>query len=205
MASPAGEPRGKLARSPPAMSLPVTPRRPRPGRRAAGFSMVELMLVLTILTVAVGMLAGTLGSVMRLGPSVRETALAVEAARSAVERMRAAPFGDLFALYNADPGDDPGGAGTAPGAGFAVAGLQARADDPDGLCGEVVLPIAAGALREDLVDVDLGLPRDLDLDGAVDGLDHAGDYEVLPVVVRVRWGGRGAARQVEVFTTIARR
>jgi hypothetical protein len=59
-------------------------------------------------------------------------------------------------------------------------------------------------LREDLVDDSTGMPRDLNLDGLIDGLDHASDYAVVPIVVRLDWQGRGPARSLRVHTTIAR-
>lgn len=170
---------------------------------SAGFSIIEVMLVLTLLTVGIGMFAGTLGSVMGLGPSLRESARAVEAARSVVESMRAQPFEQLWALYNADPADDPGGAGTAPGAGFAMPGLAPIPGDADGLVGSVIFPEVGGELREDSADADLGMPRDLNLDGLVDAGDHAADYRALPVHVRVEWKGKGPARRIDLHTTIA--
>lgn len=176
------------------------PVRPTPVR--AGFSIVEVMLVLTVLTVGIGMFAGTLGSIMGLGPSLRESARAIEAARSVIEAMRAQPFDQVYALYNSDAADDPLGPGTAPGAGFAMPGLSAIPGDPDGLVGLVVFPEVGGELREDSADADLGMPRDLDLDGAVDGVDHAGDYRVLPVLVRVEWRGKGPARRIDLHTTL---
>jgi type II secretory pathway pseudopilin PulG len=172
-------------------------------RARAAFSIIEVMLVLTILTVGIGMFAGTLGSVMGLGPSLRESARATESARSAVESLRALPFDQVWATYNADPADDPGGAGTAPGAAFDIAGLSPVPGDPDGRVGRIVFPELGGELREDVADDGLGTPRDLNLDGAVDGADHAGDYRVLPVLVRVEWKGKGPARQLDLHTTIA--
>ena len=116
--------------------------------------------------------------------------------------MRAQPFDQVYALYNADPADDPLGPGTAPGAGFAVPGLSAVPGDADGLVGLVVFPEVGGELREDSADADLGMPRDLDLDGAVDDVDHSGNYGVLPVLVRVEWRGKGPARRLDLFTTL---
>ena len=183
------------------MRTPLHAQRAAPVGRA-GFSIVEIMLVLTLLTVGIGMFAGTLGSVMGLGPSLRETARATEAARSVLESMRAQPFDEVWARYNADPADDPGAAGSAPGAAFDVPGLTPVAGDADGRVGRIVFPEQAGALREDFVDARMGTPRDLDLDGAIDAADHAGDYRVLPVLVRVEWQGRGPARRLELYTTI---
>jgi type II secretory pathway pseudopilin PulG len=183
------------------MHRPIHVQR-RPQRQRAGFSIVEVMLVLTVLTVGIGMFAGTLGSVMGLGPSLRESALAIEAARAVIESMRARPFDQVYALYNADPADDPLGPGTAPGAAFAMPGLSAVPGDADGLVGLIVFPEVGGELREDSADADLGMPRDLDLDGAVDGVDHAADYRVLPVLVRVEWRGKGPARRIDLHTTL---
>lgn len=169
---------------------------------AAGFSIVEVLLVLTILTVGIGMFAGTLGSIMGLGPSLRESARATEAARSVIESLRGQNFDELWRLYNADPADDPAGPATGPGPAFDVAGLVAVPGDADGRVGIVVFPEDGGELREDMVDARLGLPRDLNNDGAVDALDHGGDYRVLPVVVRVEWRGKGPARRIELYTTL---
>ena len=58
-------------------------------------------------------------------------------------------------------------------------------------------------LRENAVDTTIGMPRDLNLDGAVDALDHAGDYMILPVRVRVQWMGASGPRTVELQTQIS--
>ncbi|HKX46829.1 MAG TPA: type II secretion system protein [Planctomycetota bacterium] len=169
---------------------PDTPsRRARRRARRAGFTLVELMVVLVILSLAVGMLSGTMASTTRLAPVQREEALASEAARFQLETLRLVAVADLYALYNAAPGDDPGGAGTAPGSHFDVAGLTAQPGDPDGRVGRLRFPGDGVELREDGEDVFLGLPRDLDGDGAVDDGDHADDYRILPVEVLLEWQG----------------
>lgn len=183
--------------------MPPSPLRRRPSSRA-GFSIAELAVVITILLVGLGAMTTTLATVTRLGPTNRETSRALDAARGILEEMRGTPFHELVARYNADPADDPGGAGTAPGAGFAAPGLDARPGDPDGLAGVIELPIVAGELREDLVDPELGLPRDLDGDGVVDGLDHSLDFEILPVRVRIEWSGRTGDRSLELYSSLVR-
>jgi len=63
-------------------------------------------------------------------------------------------------------------------------------------------------LLENGLDRKLGMPRDLDLGGPpgeFDALDHAGDYRILPVLVRVRWQGPRGVQQIEVVGTFARR
>jgi hypothetical protein len=51
----------------------------------------------------------------------------------------------------------------------------------------------------------MGMPRDLDGDTFVDGDDHAGDYQILPVRVRLEWQGKGGARVLEVRTMVTDR
>jgi prepilin-type N-terminal cleavage/methylation domain-containing protein len=176
-------------------------RVPRRSARS-GFSLLEILIALTLLVVGmVGYLQVIVGSV-RTAESNREQTLALHAARQVLERLQTLPLDEVFASFNADPADDPAGAGTAPGAGFAVAGLDPRGGDADGLPGEIRFPVAAGALREDLVDPLVGTPRDLSGDGVIDALDHAGDYRVLPVLVRVSWRGAAGNARVELRTIL---
>jgi len=145
------------------------------------------------------------GSV-ELGQRNRDTAIATEAARTVVEVIYGTPFSDVAATFNADPNDDPGGVGTATGDTFAVPGLDLRNADADGMHGEIILPLnAAGTVRENLNDDSLGMPRDLNLDGVVDGADHTGDYRLLPVLVRVEWRSGNRKRQFEIHTLVAER
>jgi len=175
----------------------------RPQRARAGFSLVELVVVIGILTVSVSMLTSTLISASRHAPIQRESALASNAARTVLETMRSEPLERLFALYNADPDDDPDGPGTAPGPFFAIAGLDARAEDEDGFPGEIVLPAQAAPLREDANLPELGMPRDLDADGAIDANDHSGNYVLLPVLVRIEWRGATGNRSLLFHTALA--
>lgn len=185
--------------------------RPRTGSARArgaraGMSLLELMIAIVLLLIGMLGFTQSLVSSVTTGATTRETSLATEAARRTLETLSSEDFGQVFARYNADPTDDPGGAGSAPGASFAVAGLQAAAGDPDGLPGEILFPTLAGApgvLREDAVNAALGVPRDLDGDGVVDALDHASDYRLLPVVVRVSWRGKAGDAQFELRTLLA--
>ena len=166
----------------------TTCARPKSTARG-GFSLLELLVVMGVLTMAVGMFSSTLVSTSRHSRMKHEMTLAAEAARGAMERMRSVPCSALFATYNSLSGDDPGGAGLAPGENFQVPGLDPRATDADGCVGRIFLPVIAGALREDVVDTGLGMPRDLNGDSVVDAADHAGDYVLIPVHVRLEWKG----------------
>lgn len=109
-------------------------------------------------------------------------------------------FGEIYAMFNADDSDDP--VADAPGNTFGIEGLTLRADDDDGAVGQILFPTmdtAGGlALREDVVDADLGMPRDLNGDGVIDTDNHAGDYLILPVTVRVQWRGAAGNRQIDL-------
>lgn len=171
-----------------------------------GFTMIELTLVSFVLMITVFFFAQSIGSAATVGDVNRETRIALDAANQTLETLRGEEeFSEVFAIYNADPGDDP--VVNAPGAGFSVAGLQPTYDDPDGLVGEIVFPAVVDlggqmVLRESVVNAKLGMPRDLNVDG--DLLDDlTNDYRVLPVLVRLRWRGASGVRSIEVQTLLS--
>ena len=170
--------------------------------------MVEVMVAIVILTISVYILSSTMTAAIGHSSVKRERSLAVDATINVLERMRSEPFEELFSRYNSDPSDDPLGAGTAPGPHFDVFGLDPRTDDLDGLVGEILIPEVAvdgtSHLREDSSDAAHCLPRDLNGDLLIDGEDHASDYIVLPVTLRVAWEGRSGRREFEMATTFAR-
>ncbi len=172
-----------------------------------GFTLLELMIVMSVLLVAFLAMSQTLVTSIKLTSVNRESALAADGIRERVEILQGVEeFSELFALYNANPDDDPGGVpGSAPGSGFAVDGLRLVEGDPDGFVGEIVFPTIGFELREDAENTDLGMPRDLDGDGGLDREDHAGDYRLLPVLLRLHWSQGGLERTMEVRTLIADR
>lgn len=174
--------------------------RARPSRR--GSTLLETLIAISVVVVGLLGLLGSISTSVSTTAKTREAALGAEAARRVVEELRATPFGDVFATYNDDPLDDPGGPGTAAGSRFEVSGLDPLPTDGDGAAGEVLFPTIAGALREDSQDSLLGMPRDLDADGAVDSEDHSGDYAVLPVLVRVEWSGAKGPGTAEARTIL---
>ncbi len=109
-------------------------------RRARGTTIVELMVVFSVMLVAVSIFYQMVLSTKRLRILNHENAVAIEAARAVVERMRNEDFEQVFALYNADPTDDPAGPGTAPGHRFPVESLDPLPAAADGCVGEVELP-----------------------------------------------------------------
>jgi len=182
-----------------------TPAQPIPRRSRAGLTLVEILCALAVLMIGLLGFTQAIFASSRSSQATKENTLATQAARRVLEEIQANVFDELFWRYNALASDDPGGSGTAAGANFAVTGLQATADDADGFPGEVIMPVVAGVpgvLRENISDGKLGMPRDLNGDGAIDGLNHATDYEILPVLVRVRWRGPGGVQTVELRTML---
>ncbi|MSR61888.1 MAG: prepilin-type N-terminal cleavage/methylation domain-containing protein [Planctomycetes bacterium] len=175
------------------------------GPSRAGFSLLEVLCAVVVLAMAALGLSRTMVASSQLASATRERAVAVEAVRRMLEDLQDADFAQVFALYDANPANDPGGAGTAPGATFSADGLDATLSDADGLVGEIVFPVTGTQLREDKQLPQLGMPMDLDGNGAVDALDHATNYQLLPVLVRVAWRGQTAPMQVEQSTILAER
>lgn len=169
--------------------------------RTRGFTLIEVMVALLVLTVAVQILSSTVTASISYSRVKRERGAAVIAATNVIEEMHAIPFYDLFATYNADPSDDPFGPGTAPGSVFEVDELE----PVDGVTpvGRIEFPTdAAGILRETVVDDRMGTPRDLNGDMLINGQDCRADYLVLPVVVTVEWKSKLGERRFEVATML---
>ena len=176
--------------------------RPSSASSHAGLSLLEILIALTLLVIGAAAVSSNLVSARALSRARAERAQASDAAVSRIELLKGATFAEVFRSYNDDPADDPGGAGTAPGSGFAVDGLSPRDDDGDGLPGEILFPGDGGTLREDAEDAGLGMPRDLSGDGSIDAADHGADYGVLPVRVRVRWKGSSGDQEIEFITVL---
>lgn len=172
--------------------------------KAGGFSLVELMVAISILTVALGAISSALVATTSLNTLNREMMIALDAAHAQAERLRGETFSEVFARYNTDPGDDPplpiGKA--SPGNTFDVPRLNTRPDDPDGFVGEILFPVIGGQLREDAVDADLGMPRDLDLNTAIDSADHSNDYRLLPLRIRLEWTGENGNQAIDLVTVL---
>ena len=176
-------------------------RAPRALRARSGFTVLELMISSTVFLLVAGAVVTSLVVPSALNMTNRETALASHAAQSIIEELKGTAFEEIFVRYNATEGDDPA-AGSSPGDDFAVNGLDHQDGDGDGFVGSIEFPGAGKELREDGVDVELGLPRDLDGDGNVDAADHAGDYRILPVRIVVRWDGQNGERAFELITVL---
>lgn len=130
-----------------------------------------------------------------LDRSNRETREAELLARRAAESLRGLEPTEMIALA----------AAKAAGSSTLLDTLASASETSlDGARIEVDLPVSAttGTVEEDLVVLDLGLPMDLNLDGAVDGNDRSTDCRVLPIRVRVEWRGRDGTRRFELVQVL---
>jgi hypothetical protein len=165
-----------------------------------------MMIAITLVSLVLVAMSNSILTSMKVTGVNRESALASDGVAALMERLQGAGhFSDVFALYDANPNDDPGMPGTAPGNHFAVQGLQPVVGDPSGFVGEIIFPTIGNELREDVVDPRLGMPRDLNGDGRIDSVDHARDYKLLPVLIRLHWKGVGVERSMEIRTLLADR
>ena len=179
-------------------------RRRSSARRRAGFTLAEITVAVSVFAVMAGGVVFSLTRAKYLSWSNRERLTALEACQSKIEEIRGVDFEQAFARFNATTADDP--AGASPGQDFAVAGLTPQAGDADGFVGQVVFPGNGVQLFENVNDADLGMPRDLDLSGGTpDNLDHANDYVILPVRVRVDWRGPDGDQSVELVSYLVER
>lgn len=182
---------------------------PRASGGSAGFSIVEVMVAVAVLVLAIVGIVGSMLSAMALNRVNRETAIAQQAARRAIEEVSGIPFRETFAIYNANVGDDGGMSVPERGPDFVVAGLQPQVGDPDGMCGRIMFPVVVDLagneeLREDVFDVGWSMPRNLDNNLTwPDTDDKAGTYIILPVRVRVEWVGVTGNRAIELETMLS--
>lgn len=182
-----------MTRASPILRTVAAPRRRRT-RRAHGITLVETMVALSVTAVGTLTAASVLLTSMKLDRANREEAAAFSAVRAQVETIRAADFSRVLDLYDSNTANDPGGTGTAPGTTFWNTTL-AKLGSQTTVTRQVILPLNdAGQMREDLNLPELGLPADLNGDGAVDAADHRTDYVIVPFAVRITWTGQNGAR-----------
>jgi hypothetical protein len=190
--------------------------------REAGFSIVETLCGMTLMFVGLLSLASSTVTGIATNETNRESARATCAVRQYLESMQTGevPFEELFRAYATDPAD-----AVEPEEGqetskklfagksgklhpildrqFEVVGLEPKDGQTRVSMGEVLFPFVEGPegpeLREDIAN------RDLNGDGVIDSENHADDYKILPVTVKVEWKGTRGVRELEIQTLLIRR
>ncbi len=162
------------------------------------------MIAVVVATVATYILSASVTAAVTSTVVRRQRIVAAEGAVNCMEQIRSMPMGVVFALFNDDPSDDPGGEGTAPGPFFDVEGLAPTLDErgQPRPTGRVLLPGAGALLDEALDQPEFGLPRDLNGDLMVLPGDCSKDYLVLPITVRIEWQSQLGGRNLEVSTLL---
>jgi len=171
----------------------------RPAR--SGFTLLEVVFTLAILAIAIASSGATTISLSALRRTNRERSVAHNAAVAFAERIysvaRTAASQPGAWGRNVVDAICPGGT---LGTSFDVPELEPQ----DGLAhvGSVLF-VADETRRDTALGVELGMPRDLDGDGAADKTDALPTARLLPVILELRWKGiRGNQRMVHPFFVV---
>lgn len=176
-----------------------------------GFTLLEILISLGILAVALLGLMSAIMASSNAQEAAREQALAVNAARSILDQMRASgDFVEIFRRYNTSSSDDAGLTGPVPGAAFDVDGLVPVGTDSDQRVGRIVLPqdeFTPEILQEDSDFTVFGVTGGMDLNGngsVADAIDPGlgEEYTLLPVRIIVEWNGIKGFTSTEIHTIL---
>jgi type II secretory pathway pseudopilin PulG len=165
-------------------------------------TLVELVIAMAVLVIGGGAAMYGLLGVSILARAQTERSLAFQAARNVFEAMQAGDFQTVFVRFNATNADDPT-VGASPGNVFDVKGLSPSPGDPDGRVGSIEFPGDGVQLLENVNEPELGMPRDIGGTLGLDFDDHASDYKLLPVLVRVQWRGAAGTQQLTLAATLS--
>ena len=161
-------------------------------RARSGFSLLEVIVGLTILSI--GMLAMTSTTVGTY--KLRNADASRLAARNAIESV-AREVELVASSIDLDAGPwarEVLDAFAAPADQVEVPGLGPWAGETS----VISIEILSDETRSDAdLGVHLGMPRDLDRDGAAANTDVSDTGRMLPVIVRARWNSAGGPRQIE--------
>ena len=168
-------------------------------RARSGFTLIELMIAASLLSLAVLGLMGLIPMVTNLSETAQDTNLATAAIQQTAEAIRQysdASFAYVWRDYNSTASDDPNGSGTAPGATFAVSGLYNTA-------GNTTVGSITFYVNETVTNTTIGLPKDLNGDSDSSDTDVSGSYTILPFTVSVDWKDRaGLQRHLEISSQV---
>ncbi len=182
-----------------------------PQRSVGGFSLLEVMVALSVLIIGLVGLLAVIASTTRLNALSRENLVARRSAERMLESMRNTPWKDIFKHYHLKANDAYTPAASvsavAHGPDFEVekndAGLQVLrplSGDADGKCGKIYFPTDASG--SDLLEkgsgafVGSGADLDLDRNGLIDTTDVSKDYKLLPVRLVIEWEGISGPRSL---------
>jgi prepilin-type N-terminal cleavage/methylation domain-containing protein len=144
-------------------------------RRTHGFTLLEVTVSVSILSVLFLALFATLIGSSQLSTASSEDAVAIQQAQNQIETMKAVPFGQFYGLYGAaGTAAWSGATPTSGGMSFTVSGLG------PGATGKIYL------MPESAYQALTGQWVDLDFNGAVT-TSVKSTYAYFPVMVTVSW------------------
>lgn len=154
----------------------------------SGFTLVEISLAMTVLLVALMAMSASTLRTHSLRRQNRERAVAQNAIRQISEEVHA--LSDQIMRTTAGVWSEDFTAALLPGGTlgdtFDVRELTAQE-------GQLSVGTITMVLDETQTDADLGLelgmPRDLDSDGAADNADVTNTARIIPIIVRAQWKG----------------
>ncbi len=171
---------------------------PRDHRQAsskhAGFSLVEVMVLIVILGLGMLALTSTSLSVHSLQSADAERRLANDRLDSITEDVRQSSS----ALVDAELGWVPSllelyGPGGRPGDTFNIQGLNDQEGEPS--IGSITI-VTDETLTDAELGVQIGMPKDLDNDGLIDNNDVSSTARIIPVIVRTAWTGSAGNQEI---------
>ena len=162
-------------------------------RKRRGFTLIEVVITSAVLFIGLLAMTSTSWVVHSLRGTYADKQVAYQALQGMVE--------DIYAQSEVAREDENGWGPTlaalyqpgAPGATFNVQGLEVWPNEP--AVGTVTL-VTDETLTDADLGVQLGMPRDLDGDGAVNNTDVTASAVLLPVIVQLRWRGEAGNRQL---------
>jgi prepilin-type N-terminal cleavage/methylation domain-containing protein len=166
----------------------------RPRARQAGFTLIEVVITAAVLFIGLLAMTSTSWVVHSLRGTYADKQLAHQGLQGVIE--------DLYALGEIARDDEDGwaptilerfGPGGDIGETFNVRGLEAWPDEAS--VGRVTI-VTNETLTDEELGVALGMPRDLNGDGAVNDTDVSDDAVLLPVIVELRWRGEAGNRRL---------
>ncbi|MCA9321660.1 MAG: hypothetical protein KDB53_13045 [Planctomycetes bacterium] len=189
--------------------------RPLTQIRQAGFALMEVTMAIGMLTLGAVGTASVIMTARSAENTSRIERTSIKAAEELMEKIDGYAFDAIFASFNADPGDDPQGPGTAPGGAFLIdvlgngsyRFLSNPADGKGVVCNVTIkFPVnAAGRLDETAAGIGMGTDLDLDGDGVQTTTDAGATYDILPVSLTIDWQSPGSSGSTSFLRVLGRK
>lgn len=156
-----------------------TPRAPVPPGFGPGFTVIEVMASVGLLTIGFLGLATGIVANSRAYEGAREDAQAIHALRKMAETIRGTAFAEVAVRWT--------------GYGFVVPEIGATG----------TVTVFVNETDSSTEARKLGLPRDLDGDGAATRTNVSASYQLLPLKVEVTWNGRQGPKSESLHFLLA--